>query len=69
MLCEVLRKVNSMTDEINKSLESVQMEIGELKGVERQYINESSVEAFEMKSDVMCRVEVLEEKLPESRAN
>lgn len=63
LFCEAICKVNSKTDEINMVLKNVQKEIRKLKEVERQNINYSSGEAFEKKSDVMCRVQELEEKI------
>ena len=63
LFCEVLSKVNSKTDVINEVLENVQKKIGELQGDGRKDINESGVEACEKKSDVICRVEELEEKI------
>jgi hypothetical protein len=63
LFCEVLSKVNSKTNVINEVLENVQKKIGELQGVGRQDVNEAGAEACEKKSDVICRVEELEEKI------
>ena len=67
LFCELLSKVNLKADEIFKVLENVQKEIGELKGAERQNINEASASAMASgkKSAVLCRVEELEEKIAE----
>ena len=61
LFCELLLKVNSKAAEIYKVLEDVQKEIGELKGAERQEINYPIANVVKKKSDVMCRVEELEQ--------
>ena len=63
LFCDVLRKVNLKADEINNAIEDVQKKIGELQGVVGQDKDKSSVEAVEKKSDVMNRVQELEEKI------
>ncbi len=51
--------------EIYKVLENVQKEIGEVKGAERQNVNESSGNIVEKNSDVMYRIEDFEVKIAE----
>lgn len=65
LFCELLHKVNSKAADIYKVLENVQKEILELKGADRQNMNESSGNAIEKKTDVMYRVEELEVKIAE----
>ena len=63
LFCDLLHKVTSKADEINTALEIVQKEIGEIKRGERQEINATGVENSQKESDVVCRVEALEEKM------
>ena len=63
LFCQLLHKVTSKADEINEAIENVRKEIQEIKRGERQEINATGVVASEKTSEVMCRVEVLEEKI------
>ena len=62
LFCELMRKVNAKATEIYKVVEDVRKEIGEIKGA-RQDRNESGANVAEKISDVMCKVEQLEEKI------